>query len=317
MLLRRIAYLFPGQGAQYPGMGRDFADAYRVAQETFEEADDLLGMRLSHVMFEGSKEELTETRHSQLAIYVMSTALLRVLQSLFPLSSPWACSGLSLGEYTALTASGRLPFQQTLFLVKQRADAMQAACKEQTGTMAVVMGMTGEAVASCVAELALPNDLWVANYNCPGQVVISGTVRGVERGTAALQAAGAKRVLPLQVSGAFHSGLMKSAEMTLATAIEPLKFADSDSQIVMNVPGDVVQDSARIPQYLIQQVTHSVRWEQGIKALERQGAELYIEVGPGKTLAGMNKRIGTVSPTLSLEKIDDLAAFDAFFARSS
>lgn len=311
----RLALLFPGQGAQYPGMGRDFADNYPVARETFEEADDVLGMSLSQLIFEGSPEKLRETCHSQLAIYVTSLAALRVAQSVVPIDAPWVCSGLSLGEYTALTASGRLSFPVGLKLVRERANAMQAACQEQRGSMAVVMGLDGELVAQTVNALSLPQDLWVANFNCPGQVVISGTPRGLEVACAALLQRGAKRCLPLQVSGAFHSGLMRSAEIQLSKVMAHVPFQTSSVKLVMNVPGDFVTDEAQVSRYLVQQVTQPVRWEQGVRAMDQQGVTLFLELGPGKTLGGMNRRIGVGAPTLSVEKIQDLAALEDFFAQ--
>lgn len=302
----KMALLFPGQGAQYPGMGRDFAQAYSVARATFEEADDLMGMSLSQLIFDGPAETLTETRYSQVAIYVTSLAVLRVLQQLFPLENPFVCSGLSLGEYTALTASGRISFHDCLPLVRQRAEAMHAACLEKQGTMAVVIGLDAETVLQTVADLHLPHDLWVANLNCPGQVVISGTARGIERGSKALADRGAKRVLPLQVSGAFHSGLMQSAEDRLQPILSKLDLRKGAARFVMNVPGDFVSDEAQIRQCLVRQVTQPVRWEQGVRAMMREGVTLFLEVGPGKTLAAMNKRIGTTCATISVEKVEDL-----------
>lgn len=309
----KIALLFPGQGAQYPGMGRDFAQEHRAARETFEEADDILGTSLSQLIFEGPSEALTETRNSQVAIYVTSIAMLRALRQLFPLAEPYVCAGLSLGEYTGLTAAGRISFQDCLPTVRERAEAMQVACKEKQGTMAVVMGMGADEVERTVQELQLPQDLWVANFNCPGQVVISGTLRGIEKGSAALMQKGAKRVIPLQVSGAFHSGLMQSAEDRLAKVLSALPLQKSSIRNVMNVPGDFVSDDAHTRQYLIQQVTRSVRWEQGVRAMVRDGITLYLEIGPGKTLAAMNKRMGVTAPTISVEKTEDLKRCDEFF----
>lgn len=302
----KIALLFPGQGAQYPGMGRDFAESYAAARETFEEANDRLGLNLSHIVFEGPQELLTETRYSQLAIYTASLAILRVLQQIVSLTDPYVCAGLSLGEYSALTASRRVSFQDCLPVVRCRADAMHAACLERQGTMAVVMGMDADQLIRVVEALQMPHDLWVANLNCPGQVVISGTVRGIEKGSAAALRAGAKRVVPLQVSGAFHSGLMRSAEESLTPAIQSLSLKKSSSALVMNVPGDFVDEEALVRQFLIQQVTHPVRWESGVRAMMKHGIDLFLEIGPGKTLTGMAKRIGVTAPCLNVESLDDL-----------
>ena len=306
----KMAWLFPGQGAQYAGMGKSFYQTYAEARQTFEQADDLLKRSLSKIILESPEEELTQTRNSQTGIYVMSVALVRVLRKLFPDLTPAVVAGLSLGEYTALTAAGRLSFEEGLELVQWRGDYMNEACERTRGTMAVVMGLEAAEVEAMVAELHLPDDLWAANFNCPGQVVISGTMRGVEAGSEAAKARGAKRVIPLQVHGAFHSGLMRSAEQRLAPHIAGVNLRDAPVGLVMNVPGDFVTEMQVIRSNLVQQVTHPVRWEQGIRAIQRAGMDLYVEIGPGKTLAGMNKRIGVSAPTISIEAVDDLAKLE-------
>lgn len=302
----KVAFLFPGQGAQYPGMGKDFALTYSVARQTFEQADDLLGFSLSSIAFEGPEDSLTETRHSQLAIFVTSIAIHRTLKTLFPSLHPVVCSGLSLGEYSALVVAGYLDFNHCLSLVKYRADYMNEACEEHTGTMAAVLGLTGAEVEEVITSLQLPDDLWVANYNAPGQTVISGTPKGIEAGSQALKNKGAKRVLPLQVHGAFHSGLMRSAMEKLAPHVEQVVLSKGTSQLVMNVPGDFVAELTKIHQYLIRQVVSPVRWEQGIRAIQEDAIDLFVEVGCGKTLAGLNKRIGVTAPTVSVDKVEDL-----------
>lgn len=303
---QKIALLFPGQGAQYPGMGKEFAEQYPMIKHTFEEADDLLKRNLSAIVWNGSAEELTETRNSQTAIYVLSTAYHRLLHSLCPSLTPFVCAGLSLGEYSALTAAGILPFTQGLQLVEKRGQFMNDACLESKGTMAVVMGMEAPEVEELVDRVNMPHDLWVANLNCPGQVVISGTLKGIEAGSAKAKEAGAKRVLPLQVFGAFHSGLMKSAADRLAPYIEQTPLKDSSKKLVMNVPGDFVADHAQMKKFMKDQVIKPVRWEQGIRAMGKEGIDLFIELGCGKTLSGMNKRIGVTAPTRSLENINEL-----------
>lgn len=305
-MYNKKAFLFPGQGAQYPGMGKDFYDNFLIARETFEEADDVLNRHLSRIIFEGPEKELTETHNSQTAIYVTSIALLRVLQQIDPELKPQVTAGLSLGEYTALTASGRLSYKDGLNLVQQRGRLMSQACEETHGTMAVVLGMSAEDVEQTVAEVKLPNDLWAANFNCPGQVVISGTLKGIEAGTKALQAKGAKRILPLQVHGAFHSGLMRSAELALAEYVMHTPLKESDIQLVMNVQGDYASNTETIRQNMIKQVTSPVRWEQGIRAMAKKGVDLYVEIGCGKALSGFNKKMSLTAPTLSIEKIADL-----------
>jgi [acyl-carrier-protein] S-malonyltransferase len=304
----KIALIFPGQGAQYVGMGKDFFDGFSIARETFEEADDVLGRKLSSLIFHGPNELLTETKNSQVAIFVVSVALLRVFQKNFPQIQPKVCSGLSLGEYTALHASGRIKFAETLKLVQLRGQLMNEACEMTQGTMAVVLGLNADQVQKIVDEVNMPNDLWAANFNCPGQVVISGTIRGIEKGTEAAKAAGAKRVLPLQVHGAFHSGLMQSAEEKLAEHVLNAPITHSSIDFVMNVPGDFVSEIAFIKNNLIKQVTHAVRWEQGVKAMSHANVDLFIEIGCKNTLSQFNKRMEFDHPvsTLNVENVSHL-----------
>lgn len=292
-------------------MGKDFFEESSTVRETFEEANDLLKRDLKKIILEGPKDILTETRNSQAGIYVVSIAFLRVLEKLFPQLKPTVCSGLSLGEYSAVTAAGYLPFAQGLPLVQYRGEYMNDACESRSGTMAVVLGLDADAVEALVKEVDMPHDLWAANFNCPGQVVISGTAKGIEAGTAAAKAKGAKRVLPLQVHGAFHSGLMKDAEERLRPHVEDAPLQASSIELVMNVPGDYVTDIQRIRDNLIQQVTHPVRWEQGIRRMCESGVELFVEIGCGKTLAGFNKRINELIPTVSIEKVADLEQLNA------
>ncbi len=291
------ALIFPGQGAQYPGMGKDFYENFPAAKEIFQHADDLLGMHLSKLMFEGSKDELTATKNSQLAIFVMSLALYKVIGE----KQPHTCAGLSLGEYSALVASKRLSFEEGLLLVRDRAAFMNDACEQNEGTMAVALGLTEEQVSEALSGL---QDVWIANLNCPGQVVIAGTKPGVASAEAPLKAKGAKRVLPLQVSGAFHTPLMLPAQERLKPKIEAASFASSEVGLVMNVPGDYVSEDA-VKQNLIDQVVKPVRWEKGIRAMD---VDRFIEIGPGKTLSGMNKKIGVSATCINVEKVEDLDA---------
>ena len=304
--MKKIAFIFPGQGAQYPGMGKDFYDSSQVARTLFEEANDLLGRDLTSVIFNGPVETLTETRNSQTGIYLVSVAILRVLSELFPETAPTICAGLSLGEYTAATAAGYLSFEDGLPLVQYRGQFMNDACEASQGAMAVILGLSPDLVEEIVREANLPDDLWAANFNCPGQVVVSGTHKGVEAAAAAAKAKGAKRVLPLQVHGAFHSGLMIEAQERLSEHVSEIPLNEPRAKLVMNVTGDVVNDENAVRDLLIRQVTSPVRWQQGVETIENQGVDLYIEMGPGKTLAGFNKRIGVQSPTISIERIDDI-----------
>jgi [acyl-carrier-protein] S-malonyltransferase len=307
----KIAFLFPGQGSQYPGMAKDFVEKYSVAKQTFEEADDLLGRKLSEIVFNGPDTLLTETKNSQLGIYVASYAILQSVLELIPELKPSICAGLSLGEYTALTAAKKLAFADGIPLVGHRGQYMNDACEKTQGTMAVVLGLDADSVEQMVEEIDMPNDLWAANFNCPGQVVISGTIRGIEAGTAAAKAKGAKRVLQLQVHGAFHSGLMRFAEEQLRPYIEQVKLNATSHEVIMNVPGATVTEINHIKHNMIKQVTHPVRWEQGIRHMAANHVDLYIEFGCGKTLAGFNKRIGVYAPTVSIEKIEDLKSLES------
>ena len=302
---KKIAFIFPGQGAQFPGMGKDFLQGFSAARLTFEEADEILKRKLSRTILEGPDNELTQTENSQPGIYVVSMAILRVIQELFSIQ-PYVCAGLSLGEYTALTAADILPFMQCLPLIQYRAKSMNEACHKKQGVMAAVIGLDAEAADEVIKKVNLPNDLWVANYNCPGQIVFSGTVKGIEVGSVIAKEKGAKKIIPLQVQGAFHSGLMLSAEHQLGEHIQHTSLNEGNAKMVMNVPGDFVIDLNTIKNCLIKQVTHSVRWEQSIRAMDRDGIDLFIEFGPGKTLSGMNKRISPQAPTISIETIEDL-----------
>lgn len=301
----RIAFLFPGQGDQYPGMGKDFFEQYPIARQTFQEADDLLHRHLSPIAFDGPEQLLTETKNSQLAIYVMSMALLRVVTQEFPHLKPSICAGLSLGEYTALAAAGYVTFEQGLKLVDHRSRYMNDACEKTQGTMAAVLGLDGDVVEQIVKDVNMPDDLWAANFNCPGQVVISGTLRGIEVGSVALKEKGARRVLPLQVHGAFHSGLMKQAQEQLAPHILETSFQQPHAALVMNVTGKKESEPSEIKRLLIAQVTQPVRWEQGMRQMN-DDVDLFIKIGCGKTLEGFHKRIGVSAPIIGVEKIIDL-----------
>lgn len=313
MTLENVAFLFPGQGAQYAGMGKDFAQQFAAAREAFEEAGDLLHKDIAHLSFEGPEDLLMETEACQPAIFVNSVAILRVVEELFPTLKPSVAAGLSLGEYAALQATGHLAYADALHAVAERGAAMAAACRQNPGGMAVVMGLEGSVVEEVVHSLALSHDLWAANFNCPGQVVISGTRRGLEMGTQALLAKGAKRILPLSVEGGFHSGLMIPAQETLKPYIDRLPVSDTTVDIVMNVPGDYVAGALEIRKNLLAQVVSPVRWENGIRAMIQEGVDLFVEIGCGNTLAGMNRRIGVTAPHVSVDKVGDLKKLEAVF----
>lgn len=309
---KKIAFLFPGQGSQYPGMGKDFIDIFPIAKHTLEEADDALGRKLSKIILEGPEDLLTETKNSQTGIYVISMAILRVINEQFPEISPFACAGLSLGEYTALTASQRCTFSDVLPIVQARGQYMNEACEETKGGMAVILGLNGDVVEQMVKEVNMPDDLWAANFNCPGQVVISGTTKGIEAGKTAALAKGAKRVLPLTVHGAFHSGLMALAEERLADHILRAPLRESEIHLIMNTTGSSVKELSAIRHNLIKQVTSPVRWEQGMRFMMQEGIDFSIEMGCGRTLAGFHKRIGIATPCVSIEKVADLKELETW-----
>lgn len=308
------AFIFPGQGAQYPGMGKDFVAAYAPARQTLELADDILGRKLSDIVLNGTEDVLKETKNSQIGIYVISIAILRTMQELFPEIMPSFCAGLSLGEYTAATAAGYLSFEDALPIVQLRGQCMNDACERHHGTMAVVLGLDADAVEDLVKEAGMPRDLWSANFNCPGQVVLSGTLKGIEAGTALALQHGAKRVLPLQVHGAFHSGLMEEARNRLAEPLMHVPLQSHSAQLVMNVTGKTALSEEELRRNLIAQVTMPVKWEQSIREMDRNGVSAYVEMGPGKTLAGFNKRIAPSGKTHSIEKVGDLKIFEEFLS---
>lgn len=308
-MVKRVVFLFPGQGSQYAGMGKDVYESCESAKRVFEEADRLLGFSLSKLIFEGPEEELTLTKNSQVAIFVMSMGLLAVLKEKHPELKPTICAGLSLGEYTALCAAGKISFQDCLALVRSRGLFMHEASEKYPGGLAAVLGLEAEDVEKTIAEMK--DEVWVANLNCPKQVVISGTHEALKRAEEKLKAQGAKRVLPLEVSGAFHSGLMKEAQEKLRAKINQVTLLESSVDVVMNVPGAFVRNSQEIRDYLIAQVASPTRWEKGIRLIEGEKIDFYLEIGCGRSLNGMNKKIGTLAPTYNLEKLEDFKQLES------
>lgn len=304
-MANKIAFVFPGQGAQYVGMGKDFYEKFPASREIFEKADAFLQRPFSALIFEGALEELTQTKNSQLAIFIVSLAIHAALRKSLPEIVPSVCAGLSLGEYTALVASGKLSLEEGLALVEKRAMFMQQACVSNPGSMKVVLGMTPDQIELILQDLS--TQAWIANLNCPGQVVIAGTVEGLEKASIALKEAGAKRVLPLEVSGAFHSALMQPARDLLTPYLLGASFQNTSIDLVMNTPGDFVKDTDQMRKFLIEQVTQPVLYQKGIESMIREGVDFFLEMGPGKTLQGMNKKIGVTCPTKSIEKSEDLA----------
>ena len=291
------AYIFPGQGSQFPGMGKDLFEAYSFAREIFSEADELLGFSLSDIMFNGTEEELKQTKVTQPAIYLHSILIAKLGTNF----KPDMVAGHSLGEFSALVASGGLSWQDGLSLVSKRALAMQKACEIEPSTMAAVLGLSDEQIEKVCAEFT--GEVVAANFNCPGQVVISGSIQGVELAGEKLKEAGAKRVLLLPVGGAFHSPFMEPARLELAAAIEAAKIDRPICPIFQNVNAKASQNEVEIKANLIAQLTGPVRWTQSIEAMVSAGATDFIECGPGKVLQGLVRKINAEAMVSSMELI--------------
>ena len=280
------AYIFPGQGAQFPGMGKEVYEASSEAKSLFEEANNILGFSITDIMFGEDAEALKQTQVTQPAIFLHSVILSEVMGERF---QPDAVAGHSLGEFSALVAAKALSFSDGLRLVHQRALAMQAACDQIPGTMAAVLGLEDQIIEEICVQT--PGIVVAANYNCPGQLVISGEEAAITTACEALKDAGARRALPLPVGGAFHSPLMEPAKTKLATAIETTPIASPVCPIYQNVSAKGVKDAAKIKQNLIAQLTAPVKWTQSVQQLLSDGATQFTEVGPGKVLQGLVKKI--------------------------
>ncbi len=288
------AYIFPGQGAQFTGMGLDLYEKYPEAQELFERANEILGFSITDVMFQGSAEDLKQTKVTQPAIFLHSVIMSRMMGDSF---KPDMVAGHSLGEISALVANKTLEFEAALKLVYKRALAMQHACELEPSTMAAVLGMEDEMVEAICAEI--DGVVVAANYNCPGQLVISGDLSAVEKACEVLKERGAKRALILPVGGAFHSPLMEPARKELAEAIEATTFNTPICPIYQNVSTFAVTDPEEIKKNLVFQLTAPVKWTHSVKNMIADGATEFIEVGPGKVLQGLVKKIDRAANTIS------------------
>lgn len=288
------AYIFPGQGAQFPGMGLDLYENSALAQELFEKANDILGFNITDTMFEGTPEALKETKVTQPAIFLHSVILAKTLGDNF---KPDMVAGHSLGEFSALVANGSLNFEDGLKLVSQRAIAMQKACEIKPSTMAAVLGLDDDIVEKICATTE--GIVVAANYNCPGQLVISGEIEAVNNACESLKEEGARRALVLPVGGAFHSPMMEPAREELAAAIENTTFSKPNCPIYQNVTARAVVDENEIKANLISQLTAPVKWTQSVQQMVADGATLFTEVGPGKVLQGLVKKINRESETAS------------------
>ncbi|GGH10930.1 ACP S-malonyltransferase [Mucilaginibacter phyllosphaerae] len=288
------AYIFPGQGAQFSGMGKDLYEQSEQARELFEQANGILGFRITDVMFDGTEEDLKQTNVTQPAIFLHSVILAKVLGDDF---KPEMVAGHSLGEFSALVASGALSFEDGLRLVAARANAMQKACEIQPGTMAAILALddfTVEDICQRLTDVVVP-----ANYNCPGQLVISGTVAGIDAACIKMTEAGAKRALKLNVGGAFHSPLMEAARVELEAAIVNTEFNQPVCPVYQNIDAKPYTDVEHIKHNLIAQLTGPVRWTQTVEHMLQDGATSFTEVGPGKVLQGLVKKVSREVETAS------------------
>ncbi|HKL38754.1 MAG TPA: ACP S-malonyltransferase [Bacteroidales bacterium] len=287
------AYVFPGQGAQFSGMGKDLYDNTAIGKDLFEKANAILGFRITDLMFEGTDEDLKQTSVTQPAIFLHSVILAKTLDNF----KPDMVAGHSLGEFSALVANGALSFEDGLRLVSQRARAMQKACEAEPSTMAAIMGLKDESVEEVcnnIEEVVVP-----ANYNSPGQIVISGSMKGIDQAVEQLNEKGAKRAIKLKVGGAFHSPLMEPAKKELEAAIHDTPVSKPICPVYQNVTAAPSSDPSQIKENLIKQLTSPVKWTQTVENMLKDGAEFFTEVGPGKVLQGLIKKVDRKVPTES------------------
>jgi [acyl-carrier-protein] S-malonyltransferase len=287
--MSKHAYVFPGQGSQFSGMGKNLYETNNAAKELFERANEIVGFRISDIMFEGTDEQLKQTNVTQPAVFIHSA----IAYLTMPEVIPDMVAGHSLGEFSALVANKTLSFEDALRLVSIRAKAMQTACEIQPSTMAAVLALPDEKVEEVCAQVQseIGEVVVAANYNCPGQLVISGSLKGIEVACEQMKAAGAKRALVLPVGGAFHSPLMEPAKIELAAAIQATIFNTPICPVYQNVVAQAVTDPAQIQQNLIAQLTGAVKWTQSVQAMVSDGASQFTEVGPGKVLQGLVQKV--------------------------
>ena len=293
------AFVFPGQGAQFSGMGKDLYDNNPLAKELFEKANEILGYRITDIMFEGTDEDLRQTKVTQPAVFLHSVISALCMGDAF---QPEMTAGHSLGEFSALVAAGALSFEDGLKLVYARAMAMQKACEAQPGTMAAIIALSDEKVEEICNGINAAGDVCVAaNFNCPGQIVISGSLEGINKACEAMKAAGAKRALPLKVGGAFHSPLMQPAQVELEAAINATEFHTPKCPVYQNVDALPHTDPAEIKANLVAQLTASVRWTQTVQNMVADGADDFTECGPGKVLQGLIAKISKEAKAHGIE----------------
>lgn len=299
--MNKVAFIFPGQGAQTVGMGKDFYDNTETARRIFDRASDLLGFSMPELCFE-SNDRLDITEYTQAAMVTVGIAMMKVLMEKTDMR-PYVAAGLSLGEYCALAAAGVMSVDDAITTVRQRGILMQGEVPLGIGAMAAVLAMDGESIEQIIKDI---QDVQIANYNCPGQIVISGKKEAVESAGIKLKEAGAKRVIPLNVSGPFHSKMLKGAGEKLGKVLESVKVSKPEIPYVANVTAEYVTDEALVKPLLMQQVYSSVRWQQSVETMLKDGVDTFVEIGPGKTLSGFIKKINRNVTVLNIEKMDDL-----------
>ena len=305
--MSKTAFVFPGQGAQYVGMGKDLYDQFPEAREVFDAADSILRFPLSKLCFEGPEEELVLTANTQPALFVTSIACLRLLEKRD--IKPDVTTGHSIGEYAALVAAGILEFEDALPLVRKRGELMQEAGRKRPGTMAAIIGLDADEVELACSRAEEVGIVDIANYNSPGQVVISGEVKAVEAASQYAKEMGARKVIPLSVSGAFHSRLMADAAEKLAIELNHACFDNADIPVVANVTADYLYGADEIRDCLERQIAGSVRWEESVRLMVDDGVDRFVELGPGKVLSGLIKRI---ADSVEVANISDVQSYEQF-----
>jgi [acyl-carrier-protein] S-malonyltransferase len=303
----KIAFIFPGQGSQTVGMGKELAERYEQARNIFQQADEKLGFSLSSIIFEGPQDTLTLTVNAQPALLTTSIAILEIFKE--GNITPHYTAGHSLGEYTALVAAGALSFEDAVFAVRKRGEFMEQAVPAGKGTMAAVLGMEASQLKSIVEQVSSEGTpVQLANLNCPGQIVISGTKEGVERASEQAKTEGAKRVIPLEVSGPFHSSLMKPAAEQLAEVLNRIEIKDANVPVIANVTARPMINRDEIKQKLIEQLYSPVLWQDSVEYMIEQGVDTFVEIGPGKVLSGLVKKVNRNVQTIAINDQSSLEA---------